>query len=153
MALRAFALPGLTAAGALLLAVPAQADCLQQIEMIDQAVVAAETGASAEESGMPATKHQEQVLSGEARVEKSDMPSTEHQQEVLSKPDEDKAAAGSLGDSNVASPHQRQVTGLDDATREQASSLVDEARRLADAGQEEACMDKVAEAKELIGVE
>lgn len=153
MTCRVFTLPVLAAAGALLLAVPARADCLQQIERIDRAVVAAETGASAEQSGMPATKHQEQVLSEEARVERSDMPASEHQKQVLSEPDEDRAAAGSLGDSNAASPHQRQVTKLDEGTREQASSLVDEARRLAESGREQACLGKVAEAEELIGVE
>jgi transaldolase len=52
----------------------------------------------------------------------------------------------------AASPHQRQVTReVDDDTRAQASELVGEAREMAQAGDEEGCMAKVTETKELLG--
>ena len=52
----------ITAAFALILAGPAFADCNQELKALEQNVVAAGTGASTSETGMPGTKHQEEVL-------------------------------------------------------------------------------------------
>jgi hypothetical protein len=115
-----------------LLAGPAWADCAQEIEALDETIVAAETGAAPQSGGLPATEHQEEVLSGDKEPMET--------------------AAGATGDVEAASPHQRQVTReVDDDTRAQASELVAEARVMAQAGDEEGCMAKVTETKELLG--
>lgn len=124
----------LLAAGAatVLLAGPAWADCTQEIEALDDAIISAETGAAPPDGDLPATEHQQQVLSGEE-------PPME-------------TAAGATGEVEAASPHQRQVTReMDDDTRAQASELVNEARQMAEAGDEEGCMAKVNETRELLG--
>jgi hypothetical protein len=126
-----------TSAVILLIAGPAFADCSQEIESLKQAVIEAETGASTAESGMPATKHQEQVLAGDQQG--------------------DKAASGdaAAGQSGVpASPHQQQVLAEPGAgpSGKQAADLVSQASDLAAAGNEEGCMQKVAEAKDLLGI-
>jgi hypothetical protein len=94
------------AAGAALslLAGPAWADCAAEIEALDESIVAAETGAAPQDSALPATQHQAEVLSPDAAgagagagagaepgdeqaAEAADgagMPATEHQQQVLS---------------------------------------------------------------------
>ena len=60
-----------TSAVILLIAGPAFADCSQEIESLKEAVTEAETGASTTETGMPATKHQEQVLAGDQQGDKA----------------------------------------------------------------------------------
>ena len=82
-----------TSAAILLLAGPAFADCSQELDSLKQAVTEAETGASTAESGMPATKHQEQVLkgdqqgdkaaSGDAAAGQAGVPASPHQEQVL----------------------------------------------------------------------
>jgi hypothetical protein len=126
-----------TSAVILLVAGPAFADCSQEIESLKQAVTEAETGASTAESGMPATKHQEQVLKGDQQG--------------------DKAASGDAvaGQAGVpASPHQEQVLAEPAAGgNAQAADLVSQASDMAAAGDEAGCMQKVAEAKDLLGMD
>ena len=130
-----------TSAAILLLAGPAFADCSQELESLKQAVTEAETGASTAESGMPATKHQEQVLkgdqqgdkaaSGDAAAAQAGVPASPHQEQVLAEP----AAGGSA------------------ASGQQAADLVAQASDMAAAGDEAGCMQKVAEAKDLLGID
>jgi hypothetical protein len=157
--------PRVLAAGAALslLAGPAWADCAADIEALDESIVAAETGAAAQDGSLPATEHQEEVLSGSEAGD--DMPATEHQQQVLSgeqAPTEEApmetgagtATGSGSGDVEAASPHQREVVReLDDDTKTQASALTDEARELAAAGDEAGCLAKVGEAKALLGTQ
>jgi hypothetical protein len=124
-----------------MLAAPAFADCREELTMLEQPAVTAETGAATSESGMPATKHQEQVL------QDTQGTSTE--------------TTGSTSDTGAASdqveaisPHQEEVTGGatgDDA--DQVATLMTEARQMADAGDEAGCMEKVTELKDLMGKE
>ena len=171
------------AAGAALslLAGPAWADCAAEIEALDESIVAAETGAAPQDSALPATQHQAEVLSPDAAgagagaepgdeqaaeaADGADMPATEHQQQVLSgeqAPTEEApvetgagtATGSGSGDVEAASPHQREVVReLDDDTKTQASALTDEARELAAAGDEAGCLAKVGEAKALLGTQ
>jgi hypothetical protein len=119
----------------LLLATPAFADCTQELQKLQQAAVSAETGADASKSGMPATKHQEEVMAGKQKkgVDTETTGSTGSQAEAIS-------------------PHQEQVTGTRTAeSADRPSQLMTEARKMAQAGDEQGCMDKVAEIKNLIG--
>jgi hypothetical protein len=126
-----------TSAVILLIAGPAFADCSQEIESLKQAVTEAETGASTAESGMPATKHQEQVLKGD------------QQGDTAASGD---AAAGQAG--VPASPHQEQVLAEPAAGgNAQAADLMSQASDMAAAGDEAGCMQKVAEAKDLLGMD
>jgi hypothetical protein len=126
-----------TSAAILLLAGPAFADCSQEIDSLKQAVTEAETGASTAESGMPATKHQEQVLKGDQQGDKAASGD---------------AAAGQAG--VPASPHQEQVLAEPAAGgNAQAADLVSQASDMAAAGDEQGCMQKVAEAKDLLGID
>ena len=134
----------MTSAAMLLIAGPAFADCSQEIESLQAAVTQAETGASSTESGLPATPHQEQVLAGDQEG------------------DEGETSAGGAGQANMpASPHQQQVlvepaagaAGSDAGSGEQAAELIAEAGDMAEAGDEEGCMQKVTEAKGLLGVD
>jgi len=123
-----------TAAFTLIFAGPAIADCNQELKALEQNVVAAGTGASTSETGMPGTKHQKEVLGKQKSGESETTGSTA--QAVTS-----------------ASPHQEQVTGLKGAgTDQHASQLMAEARKLAQAGNEQACMDKVAQIKDMLGM-
>lgn len=130
------------AAALSLFTTPVWADCAQDIEALDQAMVAAETGDAPATSGMPATEHQEEVLSGDTQgAAQGEAPPME-------------TGAGPTGDVEAASPHQRQVTReISDDERNEASALVEEARQLAQAGDEEACQAKVDEAEALLGVQ
>jgi hypothetical protein len=90
------------------------------------------------QTGLPATKHQEQVLAGDQQG--------------------DKAASGAGGQAAVpASPHQEQVLAEPAAGKaasgQQAADLVAQASDMAAAGNEEGCMQKVAEAKDLLGID
>ena len=114
---------------------PAFADCNQAIEDVKEMVTEAETGAGSGGSALPATPHQEQVLTGKQQGEpgvadqtasgQADMPASPHQQQVL--------AGGQTG--------------------QQLSDLVAEASEMAEAGNEEGCMQKVTQAKSLLGID
>jgi hypothetical protein len=131
-----------TSAAMLLIAGPALADCDQELERLNEAVIQTETGASSAGSGLPATEHQQQVLAG-------------HQQ------GEDATATGAAGQAGVpASPHQRQVLAEPaagpaggDTESGQAVELVAQAAEMAAAGDEAGCMEKVTEAKALLGLD
>jgi hypothetical protein len=117
----------------LLLAAPAFADCSQELQKLEPAIVAAETGAS----GAPVTEHQEEVMPGEQKkgVGTDITGSTGTQTEAIS-------------------PHQEQVTGTrTDESADKPSQLLAEARKMAEAGDEQGCMTKLAEIKGLIGEE
>ena len=125
----------------LLIAGPAFADCSQEIESLKEAVTRAETGAST--AGLPATQHQEQVLAGDQGGQsaagtgvggQADVPASPHQEQVLADP----AAGPAVGDA---------------ASAQQATELVAEADDMAAAGNEEGCMQKVTEAKDLLGID
>ncbi len=119
---------------AIFLASPAFADCQQEVTKLDETVMTAETGAETGEGGMPATVHQEQVL-GENRTEG------------------EAAGASDTGSVEAVSPHQREVLkDVPDDDRTQAATLLGEAREMAAAGNEQGCMDKLAEVKTLLGV-
>jgi hypothetical protein len=119
----------------LLLAAPALADCRQELDKLGQAITSAETGASGSGSGAPVTEHQEEVMPGEQKKGTG----TE--------------ITGSTGTQTEAiSPHQEQVTGTRTGeSADKPSQLVAEARKMADAGDEQGCMRKLAEIKGLIG--
>ena len=122
---------------AMFLASPAFADCQQEVSKLDTTVIAAETGAETGEGGMPATAHQEQVL-GENQTEG------------------EAAGTGASADAasvEAVSPHQREVLReVPDEDRTQATTLLSEARDMAAAGNEQGCMDKLAEVKTLLGI-
>ena len=120
---------------ALVLGSPAFADCSQELKKLEPSVVTADTGASTNPSGMPATKHQEQVLSGKQNS---------GNQEVT---------GSTAGEVKPGSPHQEQVTGKRSAqSAEHASQVMADARKMAQAGDEQGCMKKVADLKHLLGV-
>jgi hypothetical protein len=121
-----------TAALALMLTGPAFADCAEELKAIEQNVISAETGASTNKSGMPVTKHQEELLPGKQASGDSE-------------------TTGSTGAVKPTSPHQEQVTGAAPAS-EHASQMMGEARKMAEAGDEQGCMKKLAELKEALGV-
>jgi hypothetical protein len=161
----------MTSAAMLLIAGPAFADCSQEIETIKQAMTQAETGASSTEAGLPATQHQEQVLAGDQEGDESDagaggtgqadVPASPHQRQVLAgdqEGDEGEAGAGGAGQADMpATPHQQQVLAEpaagSAASGEQAAELVAQAGDMAEAGNEEGCMQKVTEAKGLLGID
>ena len=129
----------MTTAAMLLIAGPAFADCSQEIESLKEAVTQAETGASSAQSGIPATEHQEEVLAGDQQSEESE------------------SGAGVAGQADVpASPHQEQTlaepaAGADSG--QQAAELVAQAGEMSEAGDEEGCMEKVTQAKDLLGID
>jgi hypothetical protein len=129
-----------TSAVIVLIAGPAFADCNQAIEALKEAVTQAETGASSAETGLPATQHQEQVLADKRSGES--------------------AGAGSAGQVEVpVSPHQREVIAetqtaeADAGAGQQPGELIAQAGDIAEAGDEEGCMQKVAQAKNLLGID
>ena len=119
---------------ALTFAFPAFADCSTELKMLEQKVVSAETGASTSQSGMPATEHQEQVLPG--KQDGTDPGTT----------------ASTGGAVKPTSPHQEQVTGkrAEDSAGH-ASQLLADARKLSESGDEQGCMQKAAELKQMLG--
>ena len=129
----------MTTAAMLLIAGPAFADCSQEIESLKEAVTQTETGASSAQSGIPATEHQEEVLAGDQQSEESE------------------AGAGAAGQADVpASPHQEQTlaepaAGADSG--QQAAELVAQAGEMSEVGDEEGCMEKVTQAKDLLGID
>jgi hypothetical protein len=134
-----------TTAVILVLAGPASADCDQEIAGLQEAVTQAETGASSAGTGLPATQHQGQVLTGDQQGDEAaagggaagqaDVPASPHQKQVLAEP-----AAGPAG-------------GGDADPGQQAAELVAQASDMVKAGNEEGCMQKVAEAKDLLGID
>jgi hypothetical protein len=67
---------------------------------------------------------------------------------------------GGAGQSNVpASPHHQQAVGENQggagkmAAEQQTAELIAQARDMAEAGDEEGCMNKVGEAKSLLGID
>jgi hypothetical protein len=119
---------------ALSLATPALADCNNELKTLEQNVVSAATGASTNESGMPATKHQEETLAGKQKGRESE------------------ATGSTAGAVPPASPHQEQVTGKGSTQNAEASRLMAEARKMSAAGDEKGCLKKVAELKGVLGV-
>lgn len=120
----------------LLLASPAFADCQEEVSNLEEAVIAAETGAATGEAEMPATEHQEQVLS-------------EDQAE-----DETADVVASTGSVEVLTEHQREaLREVPDEDRTAAIAVLGEARAMATAGDEQACMDKLEEVKTQLGLE
>jgi hypothetical protein len=118
------------AAATLWFAAPAVADCQEELNNLKQPTVAAETGAVTDNSGMPATKHQEEVLPGK-------------QQD----------GGSTTGAVEAISPHQKQVTDQPSTKpTDKIGQLMAEARKMVDAGDEQGCMKKVAELKNLMGI-
>ena len=130
----------ITSALMLVMAGPAFADCAEELQALDEAVVQAETGASPD-AALPATPHQEQVLEGNQQGETG----------------EGSGGPSSAGMADVpATPHQQQAlqeapSGEGDG--QHPAELVADAREMAAAGDEEGCMQKVAEVKGLLGIE
>lgn len=116
------------------LASPALADCREELSKLEQPAVAAETGASGDKSGMPATQHQEEVLPDKQQGEGSGATGT---------------AAGKV---EAVSPHQKQVTGQASDESGDISQMMTDARKLAESGDEEGCMRKVGELKDAMGM-
>lgn len=116
---------------ALVLASPASADCMQELTALEPNVVSAETGAASDPSGMPATKHQEETMAGKQV---------------------DKETTGSTGQVKPTSPHQEQVTGQRTSqSAEHPSQVMAEAKKMAQSGDEQGCMNKVTELKAMLG--
>ncbi|MGI6853465.1 hypothetical protein [Mesorhizobium sp. 1B3] len=116
---------------ALVLASPALADCMQELTALEPNVVSAETGAAPDPSGMPVTKHQEETMAGKQV---------------------DKETTGSTGQVEATSPHQEQVTGKRSSqSAEHPSQVMAEAKKMAESGDEQGCMNKVTELKEMLG--
>ena len=118
-----------TSALLLVLAGPAFADCKQEIAGLKPAVTEAETGASTSAAGMPATSHQEQVLKGKQGD-----------------------ATGASGGNVAASPHQREALAKTDNGQPEPAALMAQADDMAAAGNEQGCMQKISELKNLLGL-
>jgi hypothetical protein len=118
-----------------LLSFPAFANCEQELSKLKDAVTTSETGATTEQSGVPATKHQEEVLSGD----KAETAATD--------------TTGSTGTAvEAVSPHQKAVTGMKGSTdAAHPSDMMKEAGDLAKSGDEAGCMTKVEQLKTMIG--
>ena len=127
----------ITSAVALVLAGPAFADCMQEIQSLSEAVTQAETGASSA-AGLPATPHQEEVLAGSQQGNTA------------------QAGASDAGEGEMpASPHQQQALTqqTDQGGGQQPADLIAEARDMVEAGDEEGCMQKITQAKSLLGID
>ena len=118
----------------LLLSGSAFADCKQELDKLEPTVISAETGAATGQTA--ATEHQKEVTSGDKSAV-------------------DTETTGSTGEAVKAiSPHQEEVMGKDTKSpANKASQTMMEARKLADAGNEDGCMEKVAELKKLVGAD
>lgn len=128
-----------TSAIMLLTTGPAFADCTQEVQRLEQAAIQAETGASSAGTGVPATKHQEEVLAGNQQTEESG------------------GVAGGAGQSDVpASPHQQQAVEENQggagkmAAEQQTAELIAQARDMAEAGDEQGCMAHAEQAARII---
>ena len=118
----------------LLLSGSAFADCKQELDKLEPTVISAETGAATGQT--TATEHQKEVTSGDKSAVGTE-------------------TTGSTGEAVKAiSPHQEQVMGNDTQSQaNKANQAMMEARKLADAGNEDGCMEKVAELKKLVGAD
>jgi hypothetical protein len=102
----------------------------------DEAVTQAETGGSTD-AALPATPHQEEALAGDQQGESKEA-----------------GAATSAGQADVpASPHQQQALAAAQGDDQQPAAIMAEARDLAEAGDEEGCMEKVTQVKDLLGLD
>jgi hypothetical protein len=120
------------AAATLWFASPAAADCQGELNNLKQLAVTAETGAVTDNSGMPATKHQEEVLPGKQQGSET--------------------SGSTTGAVEAISPHQEQVTGQPAGKpADKIDQLMAEASKMVDAGDEQGCMKKVSELKNLMG--
>jgi hypothetical protein len=115
-----------------LLAFPAFANCEQELSKLKDAVTTAETGAATGQSGVPATKHQEQVLSGDKAAT---------------------AGTDTTGSVEGVSPHQKDVMGMKKGSTDAAhpSDMMKEAGDLAKSGDEAGCLEKVKQIKTMMG--
>ncbi len=103
--------------------------------MLTEAGTQLETGASGAGTGLPATTHQEQVL------------------EVQQQAGTGAAGQSAAGQADVpASPHQQQVLAGAQAGQ-QTTDLIAEARDMAEAGDEDGCMQKVMQVRRLLGTD
>ena len=85
--------------------------------------------------GNPATKHQKELLAGKQRS---------------GEPETTGSTAGAV---EPTSPHQEQVTGKRSTqSAEHASQLMAEARKMSEAGDEQGCMKRLAELKDILRV-
>lgn len=131
---------------------PAWADCQQELDTLSQAIVASETGAVESESGMAATKHQQEVLSDNKERRQSDTAAASGQPAGDGNTDGAAAASGT-GTAEPVSPHQRDaVRALSGDDRANAGKMLDEARQMAQAGDEQGCMRKVSEIRDEVGM-
>lgn len=127
------------AALSLAMAVPALADCREELSKLEQPAVTAETGAATNQSGMPVTRHQDEVMPGSQGTSGETTGST--------------TTGTTSGKVESISPHQKQVTGQSaDQPSDQVAKLMTEARQMAEAGDETGCMDKVTQLKDAMGV-
>ena len=126
----------ITSAVMLAIAGPAFADCHKEIQSLDEAVTQAETGASTD-AALPATPHQEQVLAGSQQGGGAAGPSGAGQTDVPASPHQQQALAGTQTGERAGQP----------------ADLIAEARDMANAGDEAGCMQKVTQAKELLGID
>ena len=118
----------------LALASPVLADCKEDLAKLEQPAVTAETGAATGKSGMPETKHQEEVL-----TDKQQSPSGE-------------ATGGTSGKVESLTPHQKEVTGMATDKSADVSQMMADARKSAESGDEAGCMRKVGELKDAMGI-
>jgi hypothetical protein len=128
----------ITSTVAVVLAGPAFADCMQEIQSLSETVTQAETGASSADTGLPATPHQEEVLAGSQQGNTA------------------QAGASDAGQGEMpASPHQQQALTqqTDQGGGQQPTELIAEARDMVEAGDEEGCMQKITQAKSLLGID
>lgn len=124
----------IASASALLFTGPAFADCNQAIQDLKEMVTQAETGAGSAGAALLATPHQEQVLPGKQSDTGAGGQSAAGQAEVS------------------ASPHQQQVLAGGEAGQ-QTATLIAEASEMAEAGDEQGCMQKVTEVKSPLGMD
>ncbi|MER8549132.1 hypothetical protein [Mesorhizobium sp. M0323] len=127
----------IVSASALVLAFasPGFADCGQELKVLEPNVITAETGASPNKSGIPATKHQEEVMAGKQQGGNPEI------------------TGSTAGNVKPTTPHQEQVTGNRSAQNaEHPSQLMAEAHKMSQAGDEQGCMKKLAELKDALGV-
>jgi hypothetical protein len=117
----------MTALFTLIVSGPAIADCGQELKALEQNVVGAETGASTSGTGMPATKHQKEVLAKQTETTGSTAPAS-------------------------TSPHQEHATKRGTQSTEHVTQLIAEAKELAVAGNEQECMKKATELREVLGI-
>ncbi|MDX8500631.1 hypothetical protein RFM99_19680 [Mesorhizobium sp. VK4C] len=114
---------------------PAYADCGQELKALEPNVTTAETGAVTTKSGIPATKHQAEVMAGKQQGGNTEVTGS---------------TAGAV---KPTTPHQEQVTGTRSRqSAEHPSQLMAEARKMSQAGDEQGCMKKLAELKNALGV-